>query len=312
MLLDSLLERRLVVLTGKGGVGKSTVGMALALAATRRKKRVLLLEIDAPFEAAARLSSPARGGATEILPGLSTSNLHPPAVLEEYVRKMVKLEIFSRRILESPIYKRFVAAAPGLKELITLGKVMVLEDAREGLSKRYRYDLVILDAPATGHGLSLLSVPGAALDAVPVGPIGGHARRIVELLQDRTRTGIILVAIPEEMAVVEATELHAALRASGFPLSAVVLNACQERRFTDKEEAEVLRLGPGSPGRLEGTLSLEGALIAARRHILRRRLTRVHEARLKRMGLPLVKLPFLSEALDTDALRRLAQRLEAA
>jgi anion-transporting ArsA/GET3 family ATPase len=313
MLLDSLLERRLVVLTGKGGVGKSTFGMALGLAATRRGKRVLLLEIDAPRDAASRLGSgPSGGREVEILPGLFAANLLPPRVLDEYVRKTVKLEMLSRRILESPIYTRFVAAAPGLKELVTLGKVMVLEEAKEGFSKRRRYDLVILDAPATGHGLSLLSVPLAARDAVPVGPVGANARRIVELLQDPRRTGIVLVAIPEEMAVVEAVELHQSLEAGGFPVCSVLLNACHERRFTDHEEAEILRTNPHSPGRLDGTLSLEGALLAARRHILKRRLMRVHEARLKRIGLPLLKLPFLAQDLDREALLRLASRLEAA
>ncbi len=171
MLLDSLLARRLVVLTGKGGVGKSVVGAALALAARGRGKRVLLVEIAAPLEAARRLGGPAsRGRETEVLPGLFTLNLDPQAVMDEYVRHMVKLELVARRVLASPIYHRFFAAAPGLKELMVLGKIMVLEEARKRLSREPLWDLVVVDAPATGHGLAYLKVPLAASLAVPVGP----------------------------------------------------------------------------------------------------------------------------------------------
>ena len=171
MLLDSLFSRRLVFLTGKGGVGKSVVGAAIALAARERGKRVLLVEVAAPLEAARLLGGPpSRGRETEVLPGLFTVNLDPAAVMDEYVRHVVKLEMFTRRILESPIYRRFFAAAPGLKELMVLGKIMVLEEARARFSQKPLWDLIVVDAPATGHGLAFLKVPLVASAAVPVGP----------------------------------------------------------------------------------------------------------------------------------------------
>ena len=318
MLLDSLVARRLVVLTGKGGVGKSVVGAALALAARARGKRVLLVEVAAPLEAARRLGGPpSRGREVEALPGLFTLNLDPRAVMDEYVRHVVKLDLVARRVLASPIYARFFAAAPGLKELMVLGKVMVLEEARAGrLSREPLYDLVVLDAPATGHGLAYLKVPLAASLAVPVGPIGHNARRILALLRDPGRTALVIVATPEEMAAVEALELARAARDEArIEPQALVLNACHERRFSDEDEAAVLRLaGSDEDAELEPGVPLQAAVRAARRQIRRRKLTRFYRARLERAtDAPLVSLPFLfREAIGLPELRALAGALEAA
>ena len=317
MLLDSLVARRLVVLTGKGGVGKSVVGAALALAARDRGKRVLLVEVAAPLQAARRLGGPAsRGRETEALPGLFALNLDPQAVMDEYVRHMVRLDMVARRVLRSPIYHRFFAAAPGLKELMVLGKIMVLEEARKRLSREPLWDLVVVDAPATGHGLAYLKVPLAASLAVPVGPIGHNARRILTLLRDAQRTALVVVAAPEEMAAVEAVELYQAAEADvGVEPQAVVLNACHERRFSDQDEAEVLRLATsGAAGELEPGVPLEAAVRAARRQIRRRKLTRFYRDRLKRsLDATLVSLPFLfRDTLGLAELRTLAEALEAA
>jgi anion-transporting ArsA/GET3 family ATPase len=317
MLLDDLLSRRLVVLTGKGGVGKSVVGAALAVAARERGKRVLLVEVAAPVEAARLLGGPpSQGRETEALPGLFTMNVDPAAVMDEYVRHVVKLEMLVRRILGSPIYRRFFAAAPGLKELMVLGKIMVLEEARARLSQEPQWDLVVVDAPATGHGLAFLKVPLAASAAVPVGPIGHNARRVLAMLRDPRRTALVVVAIPEEMAVVEAVQFHRlAAEEIGMEPSAIVLNACHERRFTDEDEAEVLRLTTeGADGELEPGVPLPAALRAARRQIRRRKLTRFYQARLRRsLDTPLVSLPFLfREALGLEDVRLLARKLETA
>jgi len=235
--------------------------------------------------------------------------------MDEYVRHVVRLDLLARRILESPVYERFFAAAPGLKELMTLGKVMVLEEARVRLSGRPLWDLVVLDAPATGHGLAFLKVPLAASSAVPVGPVGHNARRVLSLLRDRDRTALVVVAIPEEMAVVEALQFREMAREElGVSPAAVVLNACHERRFSAADEAAVLDLAArGAGGEVEG-LALPAALRAARRQIRRRRLTRFYETRLRRaLDVPLVSLPYLfRESLGLEDVRLLAGRLEAA
>jgi anion-transporting ArsA/GET3 family ATPase len=317
MLLDSLLGRRVVFLTGKGGVGKSVVGAALALAAQARGKRVLLVEVAAPVEAARMLGARSSGkGETEVQPGLFTVNLDPAGVMEEYIRHVVKLDLLARRILESPIYHRFLAAAPGLKELMVLGKIMVLAEARARFSHRPIYDLVVVDAPATGHGLAFLKVPLAASSAIPVGPVGHNARRVLDLVRDPARTALVVVAVPEEMAVVEAVQFYRlAVDELGVEPAAVVLNACHERRFSDEEEQDVLRLtAEGAGGEVAPGVALPEALRAARRQIRRRKLAGFYERRLRRsLKAPLVSLPFLfRDGLRVSDLRRLAERLEAA
>ena len=115
MVLDALLERRLVILSGKGGVGKSVVGTALAMAARARGKRILFIEVDAPLTASRYLGEgPVGGKETEVRPGLSMVNLVPAQVMDEYVRETIRVDMLSRKVLGSPVYRRFFAAAPGL------------------------------------------------------------------------------------------------------------------------------------------------------------------------------------------------------
>jgi anion-transporting ArsA/GET3 family ATPase len=316
-MLDDLLARRLIVLTGKGGVGKSVVGAALAVAARDRGKRVLLVEVDAPLEASRRLGgSPSHGRETEVQPGLFAVNLDPAMVMDEYVRHVVPVGVLARKILASPIYHRFFAAAPGLKELMVLGKIMVMEEARAGLSRRPVWDLIVVDAPATGHGLSFLKVPLAASRAVPVGPVGRNARNVLKLLKDPARTALVVVAIPEEMAVVETLEFHAVATGElGMEPAAVVLNRCHEQRFSRQEEAEILRLiADGASGTLEPGIPLAAGLRAGRRQIRRRRLTRLYQGRLRRgLPVPVATLPYLfRESLGPGDIDELARLLEAA
>lgn len=319
MLLDDLLARRLLVLSGKGGVGKSLMGTALAVAAQRRGKRVLMVEVDTPAvaEASRFLGAPPGGGEErELRPGLLAINLEPARVMDDYVRHVVRAEFLARRVLESPIYHRFFAAAPGLRELMVLGRVMTFEEARAGWGRKPRYDLIVLDAPATGHGLSFLKVPQAAADIAPVGPVGANARRVLSLLRDPERTALVLVAVPEEMAVVEAVEFHRlAVEQVGMAARAVLLNGCHERRFSKSQEAEVLRLtAENASGRMAGGVDLAAALDAARRLMRRERMTRFYQRRLRTsLDLPLVSLPFLfEEEIGAAQVEQLADCLEAA
>jgi len=316
VLLDELLSRRLVILSGKGGVGKSVLGLALAVAARDRGKRALLVEIDTAFEASRLVGQgPVGSSEREILPGLFSVNLKPTEVMDEYVSRTVPIDLMARRILGSPIYRRFFAAAPGLADLIVLGKILVLEEAREGRPRRPRYDLIVVDAPATGHGLAFLKVPGAASAAIPVGPVGNNGRRIVTLLRDSARTCLVIVAIPEEMAVAEAVDFHRlALEDLKIKPTAVLLNACHERRFTPDQEATLLRLGAMNPtGRLAGGVAIRSALAAARRHIRRAKLTRFYLARLRKaLPTPVFTLPYIyREELGLDSIQLLADRLGA-
>jgi anion-transporting ArsA/GET3 family ATPase len=327
--LEQLLARRLVFVSGKGGVGKSVVAAALALAASQRGRRTLLVEIDAPLQSAAPLlggqeaqttddGSRARDAGREraLAPGLFGVNLVPKQVMDEYVHHVVKLAVLARRIFESPIYERFFAAAPGLKELMTLGKIMTLESAHEPWSRRPLWDFIVVDAPATGHGLALLKVPLAATSAVPVGPVGANARRVLALLRDKLRTALLIVAMPEELAAVEAAQFYRLAEDEvGIETAGLVLNACHERRLDRTQEAEVLaRLAAGADGALAPGVSLRAALVAARRHIRRRRLAQFYATRLRRaVPVPQVALPFLfDDRLGPRAVQALAERLARA
>ena len=236
------------------------------------------------------------------------------------LRRALVLLIFAglvltfRRLL--PMFVFFVAFAPGLKELITLGKLMVLEEAHDRRGPGPRWDTIIVDAPATGHGLALLKVPMAASEAVPVGPVGHNARRVLALMRDVTRTTVVIVAVPEEMAVTEAEQFHRLAQGEvRMDVGAVVLNDCHEQMFTPRQEAEVLeRLARGEDGPLDGRVRLGPALGAARRQLRREKLTRFYLQRLRRrLPAPLLALPHVfTDELDLADLRRLSDRLEAA
>jgi len=317
MVSETLLRRRLILLSGKGGVGKSVVGAALALLASERGKRVLLVEVDTPLPATRYLEAPDSGPIeSEALPGLFSVNLQAQAVMDEYVRRHVRVEAIVSRIVASPVYHRFFAAAPGLKELMLLGRIVVAAEERVGLRRRPRYDLVIADLPATGHGLAMLKVPLAASTAIPVGPVGQKARAILRTLRDPDFTALAIVAVPEEMAVVEALEMQRSCASEvGLAAQALILNGCHEPRFAHDEEADLARLRRGgSSGVLKGGVGLEDALAAAARHQRRVRLTRFHERRLRRgAAAPVATLPFLfAERLGRPELRRLAARLDEA
>ena len=317
MVLDALLERRLVILSGKGGVGKSVVGTALAMAARARGKRILFIEVDAPLPASRYLGEgPVGGKETEIRPGFSMVNLVPAQVMDEYVRETIRVDMLSRKVLSSPVYRRFFAAAPDLPELMVLGKIMILEEERTGWPRRPKYDLIVVDAPATGHGLAFLRVPLVASNAVPVGPVGHNARRILAMLRDPQKTALAIVALPEEMAVVEALEFHRMTREElGIEARAFILNGCHERRFTGAQETEILRrVGEDEDGRIAPGVTLQAALAAGRRHIRRRKLTQFYLKRLKQaVDVPVLPLPLLfTDRIDESAIEVLARRFEAA
>src|SRR5260221_11163420 len=124
----------------------------------------------APVPASRSLGEPPLGGRQrEVGPGFSMVNLVPAQVMDEYVREMVRVDMLSRKVLASPIYRRFFAAAPGLPELMVMGKIMVLEEERTGWPRRPKYDLIVVDAPATGPALPFPKARLAASTAVPAG-----------------------------------------------------------------------------------------------------------------------------------------------
>jgi anion-transporting ArsA/GET3 family ATPase len=302
---SDLLDRRLVVVTGKGGVGKSTVAAALATLAARRGKRVLVAEVDARERVAPMLGGRPSGPVVRlVLPNISTVNVDPRHALEEYALMVVKVRAIYQAVFENRVVRFFLRAVPSLAETLMLGKI--LHEARSESGGKPRWDLVIVDAPATGHAVQLLGVPKALLDTVPAGPLRRDAEWMQALLTDPARTSVVLVSLPEEMPVSETVELDAQvrdlLRISRGP---VFVNAMPDARFTP-EELERLRglVGTALP---VGPAARAAVLQGGRQERAEEQVVRLREA----LGRPLVTLPLLaSERWGRRAVERIADALE--
>ena len=237
---SDLLNRRLVVVTGKGGVGKSTVSAALAMLAARRGKRVLVAEVDARERVAPMLGGRPSGPVVRpVLPGISTVNVDPRHALEEYALMVVKVRAIYQAVFENRVVRFFLRAVPSLAETLMLGKI--LHEARSEENGRPRWDLVVVDAPATGHAVQLLGVPQALLGTVPGGPLRRDAEWMQALVSDPGRTAVALVSLPEEMPVTETAELDTQIgEGLKLPRGPVFLNAMPDARFT-ADERDLLR-----------------------------------------------------------------------
>jgi anion-transporting ArsA/GET3 family ATPase len=311
-----LLERKLLVVTGKGGVGKTTIAAALGLAAAERGLRTIVVELGEQRRLPALLTGasthPNGRPSKESAPGAETAlgenlwglSIDPDRALLEWLQALGG-RVPGRVLASSGTFQYFAAAAPGAKELVSMVKVWELTRGSERWRRRAgRYDLVVLDAPATGHALGLLHSPRTFGSIARVGPIFGQAEKVRELLEDETQTGYLAVAQASEMAVGETLELQAALHAQlGVELDVTIVNATLPDRF-DAPELERIE-------RLEGTGALaRSALLAARSVHERARVQHNQIARLRRQGMKVQTAPFVFTAeLDLDAVRGIGRRL---
>jgi anion-transporting ArsA/GET3 family ATPase len=239
----SLFERAWILVTGKGGVGKTSVAAALARLAAGAGRRVLLLESD-PRESAHQLLGvpPSGGEVVDAGRGLWLLDLPPRRAADRVIAERVALPAIVRRLRESELYRQFVEGCPGL------GEVALLETARQalrGAGDLPRCDLVVVDAPATGHGLELLRAPGLVSGAVGEGPIGEAADRLAGALTDPARTATLCVSLAEEMSVSESLELRAALAADpGIAVDGLVVNGLLPPSTAARSLAQLRREEP--------------------------------------------------------------------
>src|SRR3954466_8966715 len=234
--MEALLrDRALLYVTGKGGVGKTTVAAAIGLAAARLGRRTIVCEVaeqDRMSRAFARHGVRPEQE-VELSDGLFAITIDPQRALEEWLARQLGGGATGRLLGHSHAFQYFVAAAPGAKELITIAKVWELAQ-RERWNRHNRpYDLVVVDAPASGHGIAMLTTPHTFGEIARVGPIRRQAYRVSEMLADPERTGYVAVALPEEMPVNETIDLEARLRSAvGLGLDAIVMNAMWPDRFS--------------------------------------------------------------------------------
>ncbi|HEX3947094.1 MAG TPA: ArsA family ATPase [Acidimicrobiales bacterium] len=292
--VPELLDLRLVFVTGKGGVGKTTVAAALAQLAAQRGKRVLACEVDAKGDLSALFEGPpTEFTEREVAPGVFAMSMDTEASLREYLKLHLKIPVVGRI---GPLAKAFdfvATAAPGVREILTVGKLCY--EVREG-----RYDLVVVDAPATGHIVSQLAAPQAINDLVKVGLIRSQTDWMLDILSDPTRTGLVAVATPEEMPVAETLELAGRVAdETTVRLSAVVVNRVLPELFGrgEQEVFESLRQ-PEAAERLSGLAGGDvGPVIEGARLAVTMRRTRAGHLQRLREGLspnvPVLYLPYL-------------------
>jgi len=313
--MASLLDRKLLVLTGKGGVGKTTVSAALGLLAADRGLRTIVVEMGEQRRLGELFNVvPVQAGAqTELRENLWSVSIDPDRALLEWLQSLGG-RVSGRVLASSGTFQYFAAAAPGAKELISMVAIWKLTEGKRGAGKRSGYDLVILDAPATGHALGMLHSPQTFGAIARVGPIASQTRQVGELLSDPERSGYLAVALPTEMAVTEALELQDGLRQRlDRSLHAVVLNGTLPRRFSS---AELNRIGSLEGGSEEGDSVTKGdsvirsAALAARAVHDRASFQHNQLARLRRRRFEVASIPFLfTIELDLPAIERIAAHL---
>jgi len=298
------LDRRLVVVTGKGGTGKSTISAAIALAASRKGKKVLVCEVVAKERVADFFGKPPSGTQIrELLPNVYSVHVRPREAMREYALMTLRYETLYKIAFENPAARYFLKAAPSLAEIVMLGKVY-WHAAREIERGRPRWDTVVLDAPATGHGLTFLNVPEVFLRLVAEGPLARDMRNMQSLLADPAKTSVCVVTLPEEMPANEAIELDHALRDHGYPVGPLFLNAWFPSRFSAAEVSAVTRGGP----------LLTAAGEAADNHESRAALSRHYEGVLREaVARELVRVPFLFErTFGAQAIDKVSRAIEGA
>lgn len=300
-LIPELLQKRLLVITGKGGVGKSTVTAGLALLAADLGKNVLVVEVDAKGDIAAKFEHPPVGFApVQVHPNVSVLAMDTEASLREYLRLNMRIPVVGHIGPISRVFDFVATAAPGVKEVLTIGKVAW--EVRESIAGRAPWDLVIVDAAATGHVLAQMGAPDAIKHLVSVGPIRAQTEWMTDLLSDPAITALNVVTTPEEMPVSETIDLVA--RVSGeldVPLGAVFVNRVLPELFTRSEESafdaisgEVARALLDNQMGLNTRDGLDSVLSGARLAVTMRRSSAEHLADLRAsVDLPMLYLPYL-------------------
>jgi anion-transporting ArsA/GET3 family ATPase len=301
-----LLDKRLIFVTGKGGVGKSTVATALGLLAVRRGLRTIVAELSSQDRVQRAFNHEGMGfREIELVPGLFTISIDPQHAMDEYLR--VKTGPLGQALGSNRLFQTFAMATPGMRELLSIGKVWELAQLERRTRDAAPYDLVIVDAPATGHGVGILRTPRTFAEIARVGPIAHQGRTIAATIADREFTGVVAVARLEEMPVNETLVIDESLAEDGLALDAVIVNAVYPTRFNGHEiarlsDAAARDHSPVAQAALGAALSEH-----ARAGVQREQWRRLMDA----LEAPLIELPFLFvDHLDQPELESLATALD--
>lgn len=309
--MTALLDRKLLFVTGKGGVGKTTVAASLGLLAAEQGKRTLVCEVDAKGNLADFYEAgPTSFAARELQPNLWAMSMDTEESLKEYLSLQLKIPLLGRIGPLARTFDFIANAAPGVKEILTVGKV-----AWE--VKERHYDLVVVDSVASGHIIGQLTAPQGINELVSVGMVRNQTQWMLDILTDPAQTGVVIASAPEEMPVAETIELAERLRTeTKVDLAAVVVNRVLPELFNDREEAlfdqlrtpdRIAALSKGAGGEVGPVLD------AAELAVTLRRTRAGHLATLRAAldpRLPLIYVPYLfSRSHGARATRRVAELL---
>lgn len=290
--MSELFDRDFLFVTGKGGVGKTTVSAALALSAAKRGKRVLVAMCNAKERLSHLLEVDSIGTHNRVIgPNLEAVNMTPTIALEEYGLMILKVRSVYKAIFENRFVAAVLRGTPGIEAWAMLGKAYFhANELRD--DGRKRYDLVIVDAPATGHALDMLRTPQVICDVAPPGLLRTEAEKALSLFRDKKRSAAVLVTLPEDMPANETIELHRALLDEiQMPVGGLVVNQVLSKLFKADERGPIAAL----PGRLQEGSPLSGLALAGRQRALREGLQHEAMSKLKRElpSLPRTLLPML-------------------
>jgi anion-transporting ArsA/GET3 family ATPase len=285
-------DKRLVIVTGKGGVGKSTVALAMAIAAARSGKRTILCEVAAQ-ERLSRVFHRAEIGfhEVEMSENLWAISIDPDESMREYLLIQLKVRAMRDLLVRSRIFSYLAAATPGLKELVTIGKIWELAQPERRVKGGRQYDLVVVDAPATGHGVGFLQTPRTFANIARVGPIRSQAETLDKFIRNQRKTGVQIVSAPEEMPVNETATLERDLTGEvGVAVDRIVMNGMYPELFSDGEAERLAAVAEDTDG------VVRAACRTAVRECRRGRSQREQLARLEELTqAPVTTLPFLFE-----------------
>lgn len=311
--MKALIDMTLIVVSGKGGVGRTTVTAALARAAAGAGKRVLIATSSPADRIGGLFGRPPVGPTVaQVATNIDAVNITPEGAIHEYGLLTLRSELVTRALFENRAARAFLNAVPGLDAYALLGKAWW--HTTEEQNGRPRYDLVLLDGPASGHAPLMLRIPDAIVSAMPKGPLARDATSIRALLRDPARAAFLIVTLAEELPAREAIELATTARGElGLPLGPLVVNALPP------EEANAPALAPlidraSAPSAASWNPELLATLrLAAGARAQRRTADHIVADLRNRLSLPIVPLPRLTTPdIGPDEVGRLAQRLAAA